>query len=57
MIFFGKRRYLKETFLFPVLQQLAWGRKYSELLFVTDSPEEVLKLVKQHPPIKVPVNA
>ena len=55
MIFFGKRRYLKETFLFPVLQQLAWGRKYSELLFVTDSPEEVLKLVKQHPPIKVSV--
>ncbi|MCP4402110.1 MAG: hypothetical protein GY801_33010 [bacterium] len=56
MIFFGKKRYLKDTFLFPVVQQLAWGRKYSELLFVTDSPEEILKLVKQHPPIKVPVN-
>lgn len=57
MIFFGKKRYVKDTFLFPVVQQLAWGRKYSELLFVTDSPEEVLRLVKQHPPIKVPVNA
>ena len=56
MIFLGKRRYLKETFLFPVVQQLAWGRKYAELLFLSDSPEEVLKLIKQHPPIKVPVN-
>ncbi len=53
MIFFGKRRYMKETFLFPLLQQLAWGRPYADLLFITDSPEEVAALIAQHPPRRV----
>ena len=53
MIFLGKKRYMQETFLFPIVQQLAWGRKYAELLFMTDSPEEVVALIHQHPPIKV----
>ena len=52
MIFLGKKRYLKDTFLFPVVQQLAWDRKYAELLFISDSPEEVVDLIKRHPPIK-----
>ncbi|PID57006.1 hypothetical protein CSB45_08765 [candidate division KSB3 bacterium] len=56
MIFLGKQRYLKETFLFPLVQQLAWGRKYSELLCVTDSAEEVLSFITEHPPVKVPVD-
>lgn len=55
MIFLGKKRYLKETFLFPLLQQLAWDRKYAELLCITDSPEDVVALIKQHPPIKASV--
>lgn len=53
MIFFGKRRYMKETFLFPLLQQLAWGRPYADLLFITDSPEDVAALIMQHPPRRV----
>ncbi|GAK49692.1 conserved uncharacterized protein [Candidatus Moduliflexus flocculans] len=53
MIFFGKRRYMKETFLFPVLQQLAWGHPYADLLFITDSPEDVAALIMQHPPRRV----
>lgn len=52
MVFLGKKRYLKETFLYPVLQQLAWGRKYADMLFITDSPEEVVEFIKQHPPVK-----
>jgi len=52
MIFFGKERYTKETFLFPIVQQLAWGRKYADLLFLTDSPEEVVALIRQHPPLQ-----
>ena len=52
MIFFGKKRYMKDTLLFPLLQQLAWDRTYAELLFLTDSPEDVVKFIKQHPPIR-----
>lgn len=52
MVFLGRRRYLKDTFLFPILQQLAWGRKYEDMLFVTDSPEKIVEFIKQHPPIK-----
>lgn len=51
MIFLGKKRYVKDTFLFPLLQQLAWERKYANLLFMTDSPEEIVDFIKQHPPI------
>ena len=52
MVFLGRKRYLKETFLFPILQQLAWGRKYEDMLFVTDAPEEIVAFIKQHPPVK-----
>lgn len=52
MVFLGRKRYLKDTFLFPVLQQLAWGRAYADMLCVTDSPEKIVEFVKQHPPIK-----
>ncbi len=52
MVFLGKKRYLKETFLFPLLQQLAWGRAYSQLLHITDSPEDIVEFIKEHPPMK-----
>ncbi len=52
MVFLSKKRYLKDTFLFPLLQQLAWDRKYAELLYITDSPEEVVRFIIQHPPLK-----
>jgi predicted Rossmann-fold nucleotide-binding protein len=52
MIFLGRQRYLKDTFLYPLVQQLAWGRKYAEMLFITDVPEEVVEFIKQHPPVK-----
>ena len=52
MIFLGKKRYMKDTFLFPLLQQLAWGRKYADMLCITDSPEEVVRLIQQHPPFR-----
>ncbi len=52
MVFLGRKRYLKDTFLYPVLRQVAWGRKYEELLFITDAPEEIVEFIKQHPPIR-----
>ncbi|MCB9288334.1 MAG: hypothetical protein H6560_13590 [Lewinellaceae bacterium] len=53
MVFLGRHRYEVETPIFPLLRQLARGKKYYNLLFITDEPEEVLKFLKEHPPIKV----
>lgn len=53
MVFLSRRRYEIETLIFPLLKQLAWGRKYYELLHVTDEPESVLDFIIQHPPVPV----
>lgn len=53
MVFLGRQRYEIETLIVPLLKQLAWGKEYYDLLFVTDEPEEVLGFLKGHPPVKV----
>ncbi len=53
MVFLGRKRYEIETLIFPLLRQLAWGKKYYDLLHITDEPEEVLRFLKEHPPVKV----
>jgi predicted Rossmann-fold nucleotide-binding protein len=52
MIFFGKKRYQIDTLLYPLVRQLAWGRKYADMLFITDEPDEIVEFIKQHPPVK-----
>jgi len=52
MIFLGKKRYEIDTLIFPLLKQLSWDKKYHELLFLTDSPQEVLEFLQNNPPIK-----
>jgi predicted Rossmann-fold nucleotide-binding protein len=52
MIFLGRQRYLKDTLLYTLLQQLAQGREYAKMLFITDNPEEIVEFLKQHPPVK-----
>ena len=53
MIFLGKKRYEIDTMIFPLLKQLAWGRDYSSLLFLSDEPMEILDFLQKHPPIAV----
>lgn len=52
MIFFSKKRYAEDTALYSTLHQLAKGMRYKDLLFLTDEPEEVVRLIKNHPPVK-----
>ncbi len=52
MVFLGKKRYEIDTMLFPVLKQLAWGREYADLLFLTDEPKAVVEFLQAHPPVK-----
>lgn len=52
MVFLGKKRYEIDTMIFPLLKQLAWGKDYASLLYLTDEPAQVLQFLERHPPIK-----
>ena len=52
MVFLGKKRYEIDTMIFPLLKQLSFGKKYHDLLFLSDEPKEILDFLKKHPPIK-----
>ncbi len=52
MVFLGRKRYEINTMIYPLLRQLAWGREYQDLLFITDNPYDIVDFVKNHPPIK-----
>jgi predicted Rossmann-fold nucleotide-binding protein len=51
MVFLGTDRYTKETAIFPLLEQLAVGRKYKQMLTITDLPQEALAFITSHPPV------
>ncbi|MEM1218453.1 MAG: hypothetical protein AAGH79_06055 [Bacteroidota bacterium] len=52
MVFLGTERYTKETKIYPLLQSLAEGRDYAPLLHLTDEPQDVVRWLKEHPPIR-----
>ena len=52
MVFLGKKRYVEDTSIYSVLHQLAIGRTYKDLLFLTDSAELSIDFIINHPPIK-----
>lgn len=52
MVFLGKQRYEIDTLLFPLIKQLAWSKPYEKLLFLTDTPHEIVQFLLAHPPIK-----
>ncbi len=45
MLFLGSERYIEETGLFPMLQRLAEGREYSQLLHLSDEPDEIVEII------------
>lgn len=51
MVFLGRERYEIQTSIYPLLKQLAWGKPYFDLLFITDEPREVRDFLINHPPI------
>lgn len=52
MVFLGKERYIEETSIYSLLHQLSKGQVYNDLLYLTDSPKEVVSFLEKHPPIK-----
>jgi predicted Rossmann-fold nucleotide-binding protein len=51
MVFLGRQRYEQETRLYETLKQLAGTQTYASMLFLSDSPEEVVAHIVSHPPI------
>ncbi|MEL7120862.1 MAG: hypothetical protein AAFO07_15525 [Bacteroidota bacterium] len=51
MVFLGKYRYEIQTSIYPLLKQLAWKRAYYDLLYLSDRPKDVLKFLKDNPPL------
>ena len=52
MVFLGRQRYEIETLIYPLLKQLAWGRKYFDMIHITDDPDDILRFLEANPPIK-----
>jgi len=51
MVFLGRERYVEETGLYPLLERLAVGRRYRELLCCSDDPDEIVGFIREHPPV------
>ena len=52
MVFLGEKRYAIDTLIYPLLRQLSYGRKYHDLLHLTDDPADVVRFIQAHPPVK-----
>ena len=52
MVFLGKKRYLEDTKIYPLLKELAKERKYQKCLAISDDPDELVEFIRTHPPEK-----
>lgn len=52
MVFLGRKHYREETRIYPLLKQLARGREYSEMLYISDDPREITDFIEKHGPVK-----
>lgn len=50
MVFLGKEHYIEKTGIYPLLHKLSEGRRYQEMLFISDHPEEILEFIEKNPP-------
>lgn len=53
MVFLGKKRYVEDTSIYSVVHQLAVGRVYKDLLFLTDNAELTIDFIEKNPPRRV----
>lgn len=53
MVFLSKERYVEETSIYSLIHQLAKGKEYKKLLYLTDKAKEVVDYIVKHPPINI----
>lgn len=52
MVFLGTEHYQNKTGIYPLLQNLAKDKTYAQMLHISDSPEELVRFISAHQPIK-----
>ncbi len=52
MCFLSSHRYEIETLIYPMLRQFAYGHPYFDLLRCCDDPEDLVRFIVDHPPVK-----
>lgn len=53
MVFLGKEHYEIKTLVYPLLRQLAWGKQYFDLLYISDEPRDITDFILSNSPIPV----
>jgi predicted Rossmann-fold nucleotide-binding protein len=53
MIFLGHDFWTKEKPIYPIIKELAGGRRYDAFVTVADTTDEVISFLKSHPPMPV----
>ena len=51
MVFLGRRYWTEDKPVYPLLQGLAAGRQYADLLAIADEVGEVVDFIARHPPV------
>lgn len=51
MVFLNRRYWTEKKPVYPLLQQLAAGRKYGEMLTISDDVQQVVDFILAHPPV------
>ena len=54
MVFLGKEWYEIESMIYPLLKKLSYGKRYHDLLFLTDDPKRITQFIQNHPPVPNP---
>jgi predicted Rossmann-fold nucleotide-binding protein len=51
MVFLGEQFWRTTKPVYPLLEQLARGAQYHEMIGICDKPDDVVSFLKEHPPI------
>ena len=51
MVFMSKERYVEQTSIYSLIHQLAAGKEYKNLLYLTDSAKLAVDFIVNHPPV------
>jgi predicted Rossmann-fold nucleotide-binding protein len=52
MVFFGRKFWSEDTFIYQLLKQMSKGHTYHDLIGIGDEVDEIVTFIKEHPPIK-----
>ena len=52
MVFLGEDHYKNNSIIYSLVEQLSEGRKYHNMIYISDKVKEVVEFIENNPPIK-----